>query len=161
MEQFFGQASRRAGIVLSVVLGVLGSRVPALAALGQPLASVEDDRAQMEGTRSEAQAPDYVVHRIQAPTGTIVEEWVSQDGTVFAVSWHGPFVPNLHQLLGAYYPALADEIKREPARPRRRGAVLVQRDDLVIETGGHMRAFVGRAYIPSRLPQSLRQGGLP
>src|ERR1700722_19006066 len=40
---------------------------------------------------------------IEAPDETVVDEYVSPAGTVFAVAWHGPFVPDMQQILGSYF----------------------------------------------------------
>ena len=37
-------------------------------------------------------------------SGTLVREYVSQDGTVFGAGWSGPRMPDLAELLGSYFP---------------------------------------------------------
>src|SRR5215469_15886800 len=78
--------------------------LPALAALGDNVASVSNDRlhlhAQLKDVKSSV---GFTVHEIQAPSGTLVREYVSPNGTVFAVSWTGPAKPDLQQLLGSYF----------------------------------------------------------
>ena len=76
---------------------------PALAALGENVASVEVDRASMRGIASVARTDRYTVHEMELPSGTIVREYVSPAGVVFGVAWQGPFMPDLRQLFGAYY----------------------------------------------------------
>ncbi len=121
---------------------------------------MEGDRAQMQGSRSVTEEQDYAIHEIQAPTGTVVREYAHPDGTIFAVAWEGPFIPNLRQLLGVYFSHFAEAAKAQDSRRARRGSVRVETPDLVVETGGHMRAFFGRAYIPALLPRAFAAGGL-
>jgi uncharacterized protein DUF2844 len=119
------------------------------------VASVEDDRAQLQGTLAIIPTPSHTVHEIQLPTGTVVREFVAPSGAVFAVAWHGPFVPNLQQLLGSYFPALTEAAQaHRPRGPAHRGLVL-RTSALVVEAGGHMRALFGRAYIPELVPPGM------
>jgi len=93
----------------------------------------------------------YSVHEMRDPNGTTVREFVSPAGEVFAVSWQGPYVPNLRQLLGGYfdqYMSAAENSQRMHRRVRH-----LEAGDLVFESGGHMRFIVGRAYLRSKLPQ--------
>ena len=150
----------RRSVVVALATVLFASCSSAWAALGQDVASVESDRAQMQGSRSVVEERDYTIHEIQAPTGTLVREYAHPDGTVFAVAWDGPFIPNLRQLLGAYFAPFAEAAKAQQARHARRGTLMVETPDLVVETGGHMRAFYGRAYIPAQLPRAFAEGGL-
>jgi uncharacterized protein DUF2844 len=150
----------RRSLVAALATVVAASCSSAWASLGQDVASVESDRAQMQGSRSVTEAQDYVIHEIEAPTGTVVREYARPDGTVFAIAWQGPFIPNLRQLLGAYFAPFAEVAKAQQSRHARRGTVVVETPDLVVETGGHMRAFFGRAYIPALMPRAFAAGEL-
>jgi hypothetical protein len=50
-----------------------------------------------------AQTGPYAMHEIRTAAGTNVRQFVSPSGTVFGVAWDGPWQPDLHQLLGAYF----------------------------------------------------------
>jgi hypothetical protein len=82
--------------------------------------------------------------------GTTVREYAGADGVVFAVTWNGPFLPDLRELLGQHFATLRNESARQPKAGR--GRVRVAQPDVTIESGGHMRAYAGRAWINSRLP---------
>ena len=76
---------------------------PAHAALGQPAASVTADQMRMKAQLRQVAGAGYTVDQITTPTGTVVKEFISPAGIVFAVSWFGPTLPNLAQLLGTAY----------------------------------------------------------
>jgi hypothetical protein len=128
--------------------------VPGLASatLGGTEQSVEVDRQHLGGAGSVSNEALYRVHALQLPSGTIVREFVAADGTVFAVAWRGPLMPDLRQTLGQYFAPYAAAAK---ARKAGRHRVEVSQSDLVVQSGGHMRAFAGRAYLPSAVPAGV------
>jgi hypothetical protein len=140
--------------VWPVSLALLALAWPARvrAELGGSIDSVQADQEQMKGTRRITNAANYSVHEIQAESGTKVREFVSPAGTVFAVAWDGPWKPDMRQLLGNYFDRYIQAIQSK--RPRR-GAVSIQKPDLVVESSGHMRSFAGRAYLPQMTPQNV------
>ena len=92
----------------------------------------------------------------KASNGTVVREYVSSAGKIFAVTWHGPFLPDLRQILGRYSERFSQASQaRNNNRPRIRGPLLLQEPGLVVQSGGHMRAYFGRAYIPDQVPQGV------
>jgi hypothetical protein len=127
---------------------------PASASLGGRASSVESDRAQMNASHQVTQHDTYEVHEIEAPGGTVVDEYVSAAGTVFAVAWHGPFPPPMQQILGTYFEQYTAALQ---ARPRMYGhrPLNIEQQGLVVQTGGHVRAHFGRAYDPDLLPQGF------
>lgn len=135
--------------ILPILLALSG---PAAAALGGDEASITADQEQMKATRRIVNLQKYTMHEIRIASGTLVREYVSARGQVFAVVWEGPLKPDLQQLLGGYF---ADYGAAASSKRSRRGPVLVQQPGLVIQSGGHMRSFSGRAYIPQLLPANL------
>jgi hypothetical protein len=139
---------------MTASLVLLVAVAPAWAVLGQPASSVQSDHAYFRGMLVQLPRQGYELHQISAPDGTVVREYVSQEGTVFGVSWQGPAMPNLSQLLGSY----VTDFQRASQSPHaRRGPLVVRTERVVIESGGHMRAFHGRAYVPSLIPNNLTQ----
>jgi hypothetical protein len=126
--------------------------LPASAELGGTMATVQADQEHMKGTRRVTANAAYTMHEIQAPTGTAVREFVSPAGTVFAVAWNGPVTPDLHQLLGSYFDQYTQAFQNKRIK---RGPISIQQNGLVLEAGGHMRSFSGRAYLPQMLPQGV------
>jgi hypothetical protein len=122
------------------------------AALGDDVASVEADRLHMKASLRVVPAALYTVHVIAAPSGTVVKEFVSPAGKVFAVAWAGPFMPDLRQTLGRYFDAYQSGPR---SRTMRRRLAQVNAPDLVVLSGGRPRAFVGQAYVPSLMPAGV------
>jgi len=83
-------------------------------------------------------------------SGTVVREYVDANGTVFAVSWLGPFLPDLKEILGSHFNAMVAHASR--AAKAGQSQLVLKQSDLVIVSGGHMGAFEGRAWLPAKLP---------
>jgi hypothetical protein len=134
-----------AGAVLAAAL----SPCIADAGLGQAASSVQADGLQLKGSIKATERAGYQVEEIQLPSGTLVREFVGPNGTVFAVAWNGPIVPNLRQTLGQYFNNFMTAAQAKHAGHR---SLQIQQSDLVLQAGGHMRAFWGRAYLPQAVP---------
>jgi len=125
----------------------------ASASLGGNIASLDSDQVQMKTTSRVARSEsNYTVREMQLSSGTTVREYLSSTGTIFAVAWNGPVIPNLRQILGHYFSALSDSTA---VRRGTHAQMHVAQADLVIDSSGHMRAFAGRAYLKSLLPQEV------
>jgi hypothetical protein len=133
-----------------VTLMMLALAFPARAALGGDVASVHADRVKLNATMRTAPAIHFTQFEMQLPSGATVREYVSSAGAVFAVTWEGPSLPDLRLLLGGYFQQYSDAVQSGGV-----GARVVQQPDLVVYTGGHMRAFRGRAYVPQLLPPGI------
>ena len=129
----------------------------AAASLGGQEASVAEDAVAVHATIRLQQRAAYRLHEIALNSGTMLHEYVNASGTVFAVAWHGPTLPNLKATLGQYFDTYvaAARLKVSPHR-----AVRVRQDELVIESTGHMRAFSGIAYLPGLMPAGVTAGDL-
>jgi hypothetical protein len=68
------------------------------------------------------------------------------------VSWRGPVMPDLRQTLGEYFQRYQEATAAPHVGHRQ---LSVDRPDLVIRSSGHMRAFYGRAYVPSLVPTNF------
>ena len=156
------QPTRLLGNVKKCVLagGLLGAAfIPSIAAaaLGEVEASVQADLAQLHGSIKVAAHANYRVHEIQLPSGTLLREFAGLDGTVFAVAWNGPTVPNLRQTLGRYF---GDYLTAAQANRMGHHQLQINQSDLVVHASGHMRAFSGVAYLPPALPSGVSIGEL-
>ncbi len=135
-----------------VVLTLLAA--PAFATLGEDAASIQSDQVQMKASARILPGRSYSVHEMQTTTGTTIREFVSPAGSVFAVTWQGPFAPDLRQLLGQHF-EIYNQAARDPASRRGRG-LHIESGDLVFDSGGHMRFITGKAYLQSKLPSGVR-----
>lgn len=126
--------------------------LPAFGVLGGDASSIASDQAHLKASVRVIVRSSYSVHEMLTPTGTTVRQFVSPSGTVFGVSWQG-FAPDLQQLLGEHFQEYLAAVDREPSR-RRRG-VHIDTGDLVLDSGGHMRFVVGRAFLRSQLPSGV------
>ena len=127
--------------------------MPALAALGGDVSSVQKDRTRFKASLQLSTAAHHAVHELTAPTGTVIREYVTDDGRVFGVTWQGPFRPDLRQLLGPYFADFQQAAKAK--RTGRNGPLSARSSRLVIEMSGHQRAFRGRAYVPELVPADI------
>ena len=125
----------------------------AWATLGRDASSVNDDGTHMRAAlRMNRSDTSYTVHELTLPTGTVVREYVSPSGKVFGVAWHGPYLPDFRQLLGDYFAP----VMQTPRNQRQgRGPLEVSQPNVIFQSGGHMRAFFGRAYVPDMLPKGV------
>ena len=138
-------------LACSILIGA-GVCAPALAALGGDVSSVEADRVRMRGVLHVTPVADYVVHEIEAPSGLVVREYLSANGKVFAVSWRGPGIPDLTELLGTYSAQAAQAVSRPHYDHHH---LNVQTPDVVVQSSGHTRAYFGRAWVPALLPANF------
>jgi hypothetical protein len=118
---------------------------------------VQSDGVLLHGSITIADHSSYRLHEIQLPSGTLVREFTGTDGRVFAVSWSGPTIPNLRQTLGRYFDSYVAAAKTTHAGHHH---LQIRREDLVVEAGGHMRAFSGLAYLPAAVPGGVNLGNL-
>ena len=148
--------TRRLGTVLGTALGTVllagFVTLPAFAALGGDAASVEADAAKMKGQARATAVAGYTVKEITLPSGTTVREYVSAEGKVFAVAWSGMSKPDLQQTLGTYF----EQYKAAATAPHAgHHHLTIHQPELVLISGGHMRAWSGKAYVPALLPPNF------
>lgn len=143
-------------------LTLLGLAAPAHARLGGPIAEVASEGSPLPqtlrqtlrvGTATASAAAGGAVavqtQTVQTDTGVSVTEYANAAGTVFALTWSGPVMPDLQQLFGDYFAQF--RAAPAPAAPSL-NARSVRGVDLRVRIGGHMRAFYGVAWVPSLLP---------
>jgi hypothetical protein len=135
------------------VLSAAAWPTSAFAALGGTADTVQSDRMKMKvAARSMKSAANYTVQELQLASGTTVREYMGAGGIVFGVAWKGPVKPDLRQILGQYFSTLSDP---SAVKYSNHTQMHLQKDDLVIHSSGHMRAFAGQAYLSSALPQGV------
>jgi hypothetical protein len=122
-------------------------------------------RAQLGAVTGTADASDGAVMH-QAPSGLanyrettdahgiVVREYVDARGTVYAVSWRGPAMPNVQALLGSYFERFKSGASAS-AGDAGLHAARVADGDLVVESQVRLREFSGRAWLASALPAGV------
>ncbi len=135
------------GLLAAVAL-TLGT--PAHAGLGADRTSVASDSALLHARVQAVPLQSYDIHEITTDTGIAVREYVSRSGTVFAVSWSGPVMPDLRTLLAAHFARYAEAMSAPHTGLRK--SVSIATPELVLQSGGHLRAYRGWAYLPAMLP---------
>lgn len=129
----------------------------ALAALGQAPSRPSSTAASapVRAAQSLPTSALYSVHEVPLENGTRVREYSNLEGVVFAVTWRGPVLPDLKDLLGAHFSAFKQEVEQARAIGKRGGPVSIRRPELVLSSGGRMRNFFGHAYAPDLVPTGV------
>ncbi|WGS54808.1 DUF2844 domain-containing protein [Paraburkholderia sp. D15] len=124
------------------------------ATLGQNVSTIGSDQARLHAVAHTATTQSaYSVHLITMPSGTQVREYVASNGIVFGVAWDGPTLPDLKSMLGASFDTYVAATATRRATP-----LAVSTSDLVVYSGGHLRAFAGHAYLPQAVPAGVDAG---
>jgi hypothetical protein len=144
-------------LLLGLVLA--GSAGDGMAALGKApsIVPAASSASPMPGpkalaARSTVQSNLYTLHEVQLENGTTVREYATPAGLVFAISWRGPVLPDLHALLGDYFSTFKLETDQARMAGRRGSPVNMESADLVVRSNGRMRNFFGHAYAPALIP---------
>ena|ERR1700688_270442 len=158
--------SRLASLLALLPLLVLGASLmaarPAHAALGEAEATVGDDAHQLRASyalqsRAAWTRSPFTVYELATPEGIRIREFVAATGTVFALTWQGPFRPDMRTLLGGHFQAYASAPRSaDSTRTRLR----IELPGLVVRATGHMHAFRGLAYLPDAMPAGVSAGDL-
>ena len=117
--------------------------------LGGNEASVQADGSAWQAPVTVVRGTRFTAMTHTTPEGMKVRQFLSATGLVFAVAWDGPVLPDMERLLGGYFPPYQNALQQ------RKRSVRVDTPSLVVESGGMMRAFVGRAYLPDLLPAGV------
>lgn len=114
----------------------------------------------MNARHSVARAQQYTVHELQSANGSLVQQFVTGNGQVFAVRWNTLYKPDLSSLMGTSFA----DYKTVANQAAQRGGIQRQfrheGNDLVVQSSGHLQVFSGYAYKRSLLPQGLNPKSL-
>ena len=134
---------------------------PAIAYLGGDADSVSTDRAALTGQLSTTSTPQYDQHDLPLPSGTVVHEYASRAGQIFAISWQGPQPPDLSQLLGSYLLRFTNAANTAQAQPGLQRQLNSVQPDFVVQSTAHLRSFRGKAFLPGLVPEGVSVERLP
>jgi Protein of unknown function (DUF2844) len=125
------------------------------AELGGTTASILVEQKQFNSQLTSTQQNGYSTYTQTLASGTTFQEYASNTGIIFAVSWSGPSLPNLQTLLGNYYGNYLS------AAQQSRRSIYSSSDSLVIQSTGMMGAFQGFAFLPKQAPTNFTVNNLP
>jgi Protein of unknown function (DUF2844) len=145
---------RFAKAILSTLLVLALGRMPALAGLGQPEASVTSDQLHMKSEHRVQDFQAYRVHELANTEGAVVREYVTPEGTVFGVTWQGRSTPDMNQLLGNYTNNF-QTATRDQTQIRQRRGITIRMNDFVYTNFCRMGTCSGSAYVPKLLPSNV------
>lgn len=121
------------------------------AALGDDASSINADEAHLNASGWVTARAYYSIHEMHTAKGTVIRQYVSPAGRVFAIAWEG-FSPDLQVLLGDHFNEYLVAASQTAHRGR---GVHIETGDLVFDSGGHMRYVVGRAFLRSQIPSGV------
>jgi hypothetical protein len=141
----------RTAVLGAAMAGVLlAAPRQARATLGGDGASVDANSHALAAARVVQKIATGEQHKLALPSGTVVREYLSSGGAVYAVTWRGPRVPDLRELLGTYF----TQMTRRAMRGGRHVASF-SGNDLEVRAAGHGHSFAGRAWVPSLVPSGV------
>lgn len=149
-----GILSHYAKTILSALLVLVLASVPVWAGLGQPEASVTSDQLHMKSEHRVQQFQTYKVHELANTEGAVVREYVSPEGTVFGITWHGRSTPDMNQLLGNYLNNFETATRDQTHIVPRRG-ITIKKNDFVYTNFCRMEVCSGSAYAPKLVPSNV------
>jgi hypothetical protein len=125
----------------------------AQAGLGEGVDSVARDHASLRAHASSVVPMQaYDLHEMTTADGGRVREYVTRDGTVFAVTFSGRTMPDLHTVLGSRY---AEYAAATSARRTNHKVFAMSAPGLVMEVVKLPRGITGSAHVPSLLPSGV------
>jgi hypothetical protein len=155
MKMLPDKARTMFGLLTLIVVGQFAR--PAIAALGDDVTAVEQDRMRMHASLQVRRSTNYDVHELSTAIGSTVREFVGQDGKVFAVSWSGGWRPNLRDVMGAHYDRF---IAHTRGKRQARGPVRIELPGMVVFMGTYLRTSFGHVYLTDQLPAGFSPEGL-
>jgi hypothetical protein len=85
--------------------------------------------------------------------GTTINEYATSTGRIVAYTWSGPTMPDLRALLGKH--VVSYQAGAVTAADGNLHSSRIARPDVIVESGGPMRGYVGRAWLPAALPPGV------
>jgi hypothetical protein len=137
-------------VMTGALLGAALLAPDARATLGGDVTSVEANQRQLGGARNVKKLATGERHDLTLPTGVVVHEYVSASGAVYAITWHGPQMPDLRELMGPYFAQLSHRTSRLGHHQ-----LSLTGADLEVRSAGHRHTFGGRAWVPSLVPAGV------
>lgn len=139
-------------LLLPVVLAALSTSTQAT--LGEKADGVSSESIRLSAILTTSAQSLYTDNTLLQASGLTIHEYSRADGTIFAVAWTGPVMPDLQQLLGTYFTQFVSA--REQAGPQGGLSRFHSTSDrLVIRSSGRLGAFSGLVYDPALVPDGV------
>ncbi len=149
--------TRRIRVSLAALAATCLLSAGARAELGGTPASVQMDAQARSTAVTVEHAANFDRHQITQADGSVVREYVSPKGTVFAVTWSGRTTPDLKALLGAHYAAYTAAASKQ--RPSHH-VLTVDTPELVVTIVRYQHNGSGSASLPGEVPAGVAVGEL-
>lgn len=133
-----------AGLLPSISYGELGGDVT----------SIFSEQKKFNSQLSSTQQGEFIVYTQTLTSGIILQEYLSRNGTVFAVTWSGPALPNLQIVLGSYFKEYLAAIKESQR------SISINTDSVIIQSSGMMGSFQGFGFLPKQAPIGFTSNNL-
>ena len=144
-----------------LLIASISAPLSSWATLGESTSSIMNDAMALKAsapTTSDQSSLDqatttnvnYQTNTLVTQSGIVIKQY-SNNGTIFAVAWHGPKVPNQSQLFGKYFNVY------QTSQPSYKSLTMrkVSTSDFVSSTSGWMGHYEGKALIPSLAPANV------
>jgi len=142
-----------------MVLAILATAMSfhAQAALrGQPTLPAAAASTSKGVSIDEAVNTAYKVRQEPLANGVTEREYLTSGGEVFGIAWSGPFQPDLQNFMGSdVFSEYSAALQAATQSGAHRGPVDTTVDGVVVQVGGHMGHFVGRAYVVDLVPSGV------
>jgi hypothetical protein len=145
----------KVGLLLSVWAIALSFALPVRAELNGSTSSIDVDRDYVAGKVTATPRFGSTVYEITDRNGTIIREYASPTGRIFAISWEGRFLPEMEHFLGNLFEDYAVAMRSERNNHNWRQPIQIHTSHLTFENGGHMGWYYGRAYVESSVPSGF------
>lgn len=138
-------------------MAVLGQTLPAgtITTLGGAPRSTGASGPAVSAKAAATLASSYTVSKTTLDNGTTISEYASPAGLVFALSWEGPFMPDLGSLLGSYFSAFKTQADASRTTRNIGTPVGIDAGKVVVRSSGRMRNYSGYAYAPDLIPSGV------
>jgi hypothetical protein len=139
----------------ALALGALCTSAAAHAELGGAMPAQTDANAGAAAALSRTLRNGALRVRTLTDAGnTTINEYATSNGQIVGYAWEGPTMPDLHALLGKYTDSYLAGAATSTADGNLHHSRIAQ-PDVIVESGGPMRGYMGRAWLPAALPPGV------
>ena len=145
-------------VFLRVLTAGLGALIAthAYATLGEKLgSSTATSQSKLVASVSSINKSAYTDNVTTLESDVVIHEYSRADGTVFAVAWQGPVMPDMQQLLGTYFSKFIGARANSSMPAGGLSQLNSTQSDLVVHSSGRLGRFNGLIYVPSLVPAGL------